>query len=53
MTHDPACYCCLSGLYVGGEKFSEFGGNMKAWYNDFVVPNHWVKAVKREPYLLE
>ena len=43
------------GLKIGDEHFKEYGGNMKAWYNDYVVPNHWVKMLQRvrAPYLRE
>ena len=32
-----------------------YDADMKAWYNDHVVPNHWVKTIQkhRAPYLLE
>ena len=43
-----------TGLRIGGFFFHEYGGNMKAWYNDH-APNHWVKMInkKRTPYLRE
>eukprot|EP01038_Epipyxis_sp_PR26KG_P016369 gene16369-22314_t len=42
------------GLRVGGEMFREYGGNMKAWYSDY-LPTHWVREIqkKRLPYLRE
>lgn len=42
----------MSGLYIGGEKFSEFGGNMKAWNNDN-RKDRWVNMIKSQPYLLQ
>ena len=43
------------GLHIGEEHFKDYGGNMKAWYNDYSVPNHWVGMLqrKRVPYLRE
>lgn len=42
------------GLRVGSEQFAEYGGDMKAWNNDY-NPNRWVKVMqkKRVPYLRE
>ena len=43
------------GLHIGDDHFKDYGGNMKAWFNDYSVPNHWVGMLqrKRVPYLRE
>jgi hypothetical protein len=42
------------GLRIVDTNFKEYGGDMKAWFNDYRA-DHWVKVIQKHqaPYLLE
>ena len=44
-----------ASLVRDGDFRALYNADMKAWFNDHVVPNHWVKTIQkhRAPYLAE